>query len=444
MKPQSGLFWGCEHERFFLTGEQLNLPPLRFNPSSLQARHQDARKGLKIYGPYDAQRLNKESVRCTLIYPDHLQDEEQTLISGLTGGYGPFSGFRSLFRLQLDFVSQRKIINERVSDIEQAIDDALQNDKPDLVIVILTTRDEKIYAQIKSSLLGNGIPSQVVIAEKLKNLQGVPWVLENIALQIYAKIGGTPWTIMSSSQQKELVIGISRAMDKKRNLVVGFITLFTHDGDYQYLYSLAPKPLTWDNSNEYRDSLANLIHDAYMSYERKVGRPSSVIVHLCKRPGKFNEVNAVKQFIKRIGYDIPYALLHLNDYTNYRLFDTTHPTYVPQSGIKVNINDYTSLLFSDGRAPNQTGLEIRRKKGVPSVLEVNMDKRSTVPLTEFPRLVYQVFAFSRLNWRGFNAQTVPVTLNYSYLVARLVSEIGAENWNHIASKGNLRDKAWFL
>jgi hypothetical protein len=73
-----------------------------------------------------------------------------------------------------------------------------------------------------------------------------------------------------------------------------------------------------------------------------------------------------------------------------------------------------------------------------------MDRRSTLPLNEFPRLVHQVFAFSRINWRGFNAQTLPATLNYSYLVAHLVSEIGADNWNHIASAGNLRDKAWFL
>ena len=63
---------------------------------------------------------------------------------------------------------------------------------------------------------------------------------------------------------------------------------------------------------------------------------------------------------------------------------------------------------------------------------------------EFPRLVQQVFDFARVNWRGFNAQAIPATLNYSYLVARLVSEIGADRWNAIASSVSLRDKAWFL
>jgi len=73
-----------------------------------------------------------------------------------------------------------------------------------------------------------------------------------------------------------------------------------------------------------------------------------------------------------------------------------------------------------------------------------MDPRSTMESDQFPRLVRQVFEFARVNWRGFNAQAIPATLNYSYLVARLVAEIGAQKWNAIASAGVLRDKSWFL
>jgi hypothetical protein len=233
-------------------------------------------------------------------------------------------------------------------------------------------------------------------------------------------------------------------MDRQKKFVVGFITLFTHDGDYQFTYSLAPKPVDWENLDEYRRNLAYLIVDAYNEYQREVGKPASIIIHLCKRPGKFKEIYAVKKALEEIGEDVPYALLHLNDDTNYRLFDTSHPTYVPQSGIKVDIDERTSLLFLDGRPIDQTGYAIRRKRGVPRVLQVHMAKQSTLPVDEFPRLVEQIYGFARVNWRGFNAQTIPATLNYSYLVARLVKEIGAENWNHIASQGKLRDKAWFL
>jgi hypothetical protein len=430
--------------RFYLSGEQLQPPKLRFNPSSLQASHYNPRQGLKQYGPYDEQSLGKESVRCTLIYPEQLEIQKQILVSGLTNGNGAFDGFQSLFRIPLEFVAHRSAAEENEKEIEQEIKTALNNDNPDLVIVMMSRRNEQIYRKVKSFLLGNGIPSQVVTAEKLKNIEELPWILENISLQIYAKIGGTPWTVMSSHRQKELVIGISRAMDKEKNCVVGFITLFTHDGDYQFLYSLAPKPIEWQKLDEYRNALVELIVDAYKEYERRLGRPSSIVIHLCKRPGKFREIAAAEEAIQKIGENLPYALLHLNDDTNYRLFDSAHPTYVPRSGIKVEINSNTALLLLDGRIPDQTGQEIRKKRGVPRMLEIHMDKRSTMPSTEFPRLVQQVFAFARVNWRGFNAQAIPATLSYSYLVARLVAEIGAENWSPIASAGKLRDKAWFL
>lgn len=126
------------------------------------------------------------------------------------------------------------------------------------------------------------------------------------------------------------------------------------------------------------------------------------------------------------------------------MFDTAHPTYVPRPGIRVEITPFTALLFLDGRVPDRNGEEVRRKRGVPRVLEIYLDRRSTVETREFPRLVQQVFDFAYVNWRGFNAQAVPATLNYSYLVARLVSEIGADNWNAIANTVSLRDKAWFL
>mgnify|MGYP000222575543 CR=1 FL=1 len=425
----------------FLIGERLKVPPLRFNPSSLQAQHQDARKGLKIYGPYDASRLGKENVRCTLIYLSSLQREKLKLSEGLKNGSGAFSGFSSLFRVPLEFVMEREI---ETREIRKAIDDTVRNDEPDIVIAITSSKDEKIYTDIKALLLAHGIPSQVVTAETLRNRQGLPWILENIALQIYGKIGGTPWTVMSHSQRRELVVGVSRAMDKEKNYVIGFIILFTHDGDYQFMYSLAPKPVGWNKLEEYREELAALILDAYREYERKMGKPSSIVIHLCKRPGRFREIAAVEKAMQEIGDDVPYALLHLNDDTNYRLFDTTHPTYVPQSGIKVEINPHTTLLLLDGRVPDYTGQETRRRRGVPRVLEVSMDKRSTLPIEEFPHLVQQVFEFARVNWRGFNAQAIPATLNYPYLVARLVGEIGADNWSHIVSAGRLRDKVWFL
>lgn len=428
----------------YLTGELLQQPRLRFSASSHQAQHHNARQGLRLHGPYDAQRLAKDRVRCAIIYPNHLSQVKDIVVSGLTNGNGQFGGFRSLFRIPLEFTQQRTISSENADEVQKVVTTILIDQRPDIFVIITSNSNEALYRSTKAILLGNGIPSQVIRVETVRNPRGLSWSLENIALQIYAKVGGTPWTVMSSSRDRELVLGVSRALDKNRNMVVGFVTLFTHDGDYQLLCSLSPRPTEWEKLDEYREALAQLIVDAYREYTRQQGTPSALIIHLCKQPGKFREVAAVEQAMQTLGQSIPFALLHLNDDTSYRLFDTAHPTFVPRPGIKVELNRYTALLFLDGRVPDGTGQEIRRKRGVPRVLEVYLDRRSTIDAGEFPRLVQQVFDFARVNWRGFNAQAIPATLNYSYLVARLVSEIGAKDWNAIANQVSLRDKAWFL
>lgn len=428
----------------YFSGEYLQTPQLRFNASSLQAQHSNARQGLKIYGPYDAQRIAKDRIRCAIIYPNNLSQVKTTLVSGLTNGHGQFGGFKSLFRIPLEFVQEKAISAESVDVIKETVSSILRDHHPDIFVLITSERNEALYQSAKGILLGNGLPSQIIRAETICNSKGLPWSLENIALQVYAKVGGTPWTVMSSSKRQELVVGVSRALDKARNMVVGFVTLFTHDGDYILLHSLSPKPATWERLNEYRNALAQLIVEAHREYSTSHGQPEALVIHLCKRPGKFREVAAVEQAMQTLGQNIPYALLHLNDDTTYRLFDTAHPTYVPRSGVKVGLNPITALLFLDGRVPDRNGQEIRRKRGVPRVLEIYLDRRSTIDANEFPRLVHQVFDFARVNWRGFNTQAIPAPLNYSYLVARLVSEIGADNWNAIANAVSLRDKAWFL
>ncbi len=426
----------------YFIGERLNIPDLRFNPSSPTARCQNARQGLSIYGPYDSQRLGKGKISAALIYPNSLRSLSENVQQWLIDGNGTFRGFQELFRIPIEFITKRCATNETEADFNRELK-VILNEKPDIVVFLTTTRNQALYSAIKAGSLCNGIPSQVITAEKLRVKGQIQWALENIALQMYAKIGGTPWTVESSSPRNELVLGVSRALDRQRNFVVGFVTLFTYDGDYQFFYSLSPRPTEWSKLNEYRDALAELIVEAYEEYKRLRGRPDSLVIHLCKRPGKYREIAAVEQALQKIGSAIPYALVHLNDDNNYRLFDTSHSTYIPESGIKISWRSDSALLFLDGRPCDNRG-GIRWKRGVPRVLEVTMDNRSTMGNTEFPRLVQQVFEFARVNWRGFNAQAIPATLNYSYLVARLVAEIGAHNWNAIASSGVLRDKAWFL
>lgn len=415
-------------------GELLTPPELRFNYSSNSAKDMNPRRGLKIYGPYDSGLLGKDRIKAAVIFPSEHVKEKDKLVKGLLEGYDSFMGFKALFRIPLTF--EREVPVSTGKDVGRAVWDLASRNDTDLVFIIIDPVHKYLYQTLKQELLGNGIPNQVVTVEKLQDKRQLPWVLENLALACYAKIGGSPWVVASEENRHELVIGISRAQDKNKKFVVGFVTLFTQEGDFILLYSSAP--VEWDRE-KYVRGLTQLIVEAYEEYRQIQGEPEAIVLHLCKRPGKLREVKAVQQAIQEIDPSIPYALVHLNDDSSYRLFDTGHATYIPQAGLKVNLGSRNALLLLDGRIGDR-----RRSRGVPKVLDIRMDKRSTMPVDEFPYLIRQIYNFSRVNWRGFNARAVPVTLNYSYLIARLIMEIGSENWNRIISKGRLRDKAWFL
>jgi hypothetical protein len=114
---------------------------------------------------------------------------------------------------------------------------------------------------------------------------------------------------------------------------------------------------------------------------------------------------------------------------------------VPFAGLKVRLSSHEALLLLDGRDPRG----LRPFIGTPRVLDVTIDKRSTVDYTDYQRLINQVFALAFVNWRGFNARTTPVTTNYAYLIAKVISGLESlEEWNEIVANEGLIDKAWFL
>ena len=412
------------------------LPPvkLRFNSASTYATEFASMRGIKRFGPYDAGLFAQESIHYAIIYPSHVTVQKTALLEGLLKGEGSiFGGFEQWFRARISFDYDKSLSNEDVATLKQAASEVVGKNC-ELVFVLTTQRSEPLYRECKAILLGNGIPCQFVIAGKLQDAYQRPWILANLALASYAKVGGTPWVVADMGKRSELVMGVSRAQDKDKKYVVGFVTLFNQDGDFLFWHSKTPV-VEWDR---YVEGLGGMIVEAFNEYVGLYDVPESLVIHCHKRPGS-GELEAINGALQQIGQDIPYALLHLNEYSSYRLFDTSHSTYVPPTGLKVDLGQRQALLLLDGREGDK-----RNRIGVPNVLEITMDRRSTMPFSEFPRLVRQVHCFAKVNWRGFNARSVPVTVNYSYLISKLVLEIGISNWNPIIAAGKLRDKAWFL
>jgi len=422
---------------FSLYANILDTPLLRFNYAIPTAVSKSSMKGISQFGPYDKDIFPKNEISSAIIYPSVFEKEVERFTQSFINGLGIYSGFRKWFRIDIGEFDKYSIKSTTLEDYDEILKDvARKNYDIAFIIVEEETRTPKLYSLIKTILLGNGIPCQVIRSVTISTTnEQLQWILGNIALSSYAKIGGTPWVI-EAKENPEIVLGMSRAMDKYKKMIVGFVTIFKHNGDFILFYSKSPVT-TWE---EYQKGLERLVYEAIKEYEKKQETPSSLVFHFHKRTGK-KEIEAVKNAINDLGIDIKYALLHLNSYSSYRVFDTTDFTYVPLIGLTIRLSSHQAILVTDGRRQYSK----RPYVGTPNVLEVTMDRESTMDFKEFPRLVEQVYRFSYVNWRGFNARTIPITINYPYLIARLVGNLeDVSNWNMIITNGKLVDKAWFL
>jgi hypothetical protein len=418
-------------------GENLERPLLKFDNAISTSVHKFPLSGIHLYGPYDKSLMLHKSVRFAIMYPVKHESRIGDFIRFFTNGLERYPGYYRWFRQNVNLFERYRVSEFTAKSYENVTDDVLSG-KYDLVFVVTEGfgYEPIVYQRIKTKLLKKGIPSQFLHSTHLyAPPDQLQWILSNISLSAYAKMGGTPWVIQAS-EKPEIILGVSRVIDPKSKVIIGFAIVFKQNGDFVLSYSRSPVT-TWE---EYEESIEDLVYETIDRYRRIEREPKQIVFHFSKRPG-IKEIESISKAIERLGLDIKYALIHLNNYSGFRLFDTSHSSYVPFTGLKVRLSSHEALLLLDGRDPRG----YRSFIGTPSVLDVVIDKRSTVNSIDYQRLINQVFTLAFVNWRGFNARTIPVTINYAYLIAKVISGLESiEEWNEIVDNKGLVDKTWFL
>jgi argonaute-like protein implicated in RNA metabolism and viral defense len=292
------------------------------------------------------------------------------------------------------------------------------------------------YFSARAVLLSHQILVQSITVEKINWLDNkFQWVLDSIAVQSYAKLGGAPWVIAAEESESEIVMGIAEARLFNRGddgRFFGFASTFNQNG--AYLWTKFSEPV--EGFDEYKQSLAERLRSNVEDYRLSEGRePKRVVVHLYKPPGRRTEVKAVEQALIEAGLDMDYAILHIDHKTDFRLFDLVDPDKKPGGRLVVKLDDYTRLVVLSGREIHWIP---------PRVALIRLARQSTY--RDLNRLTQQVYNFTLTNWSGFQQNNVPVTIKYPYMLARKyadLTEFGGDWYGHITGTF-LRDKVWFI
>lgn len=172
--------------------------------------------------------------------------------------------------------------------------------------------EKNCYYKIKELFLNRGIVTQCVEFDKMikiinrDNEPGTPYknftyTLQNMAVAICAKTGGSPW-LLDEVEKKELIIGIG-AFKSDNEQYIGAAFSFDNTGvfnDYHYF------------QKSEIDELIGSIHLEILNYSSVNNKPDRIIIHYYKKMSYAREFQKIEDMLNALNLDIPVYVVTIN------------------------------------------------------------------------------------------------------------------------------------
>lgn len=421
--------------------------------------------GLAKFGPYDSKRFTPKTPRILVVCRPESRAGFSTTIAALENGIPESKyfqrGLRDFYHLNgvhWDIVEASTNIADDLCD---TLESTVTRNEGEAYSLALVEGDELFasgdiatnpYYRAKALLMSAGIPVQALQAHRTRlKSDALANVLGNLALQIYAKLGGTPWTLEASVDvDHEIVVGIGHYIERSSEYaggisrrVVGLTTFFSSDGTFLMSHACRAVPYE-EYFEELLGGLESSLNDLANEYGWREGSTVRIVFHIFK-PLKHIEAEVVAQLIQRFPmYKVKFAFITVATAHPYILFDD-NPTqrtgrgyYVPERMSNFVLDELACLIQLRGRNEIKSDLHAFSR---PVLARVHTDST----FRDLHYLTQQVADFSFLSWRSFFPYHLPVTILYSNLIAEMLDKLRrVPGWNPLAPNTTLRRSKWFL
>lgn len=454
---------------------ELKPPTFIFDPAATRTINTYPDNGLSNFGPYDSGIFDIKSPNILCICNKTIRGNFTQFLSSLKDGLPQSKYFQKGLLKKYDLhnitFDVKEIQNNTLNEYLNVIHD-YDEQKPNLAIIEipenfkLQTDQNNPYYQIKAKLLSLEIPVQFVTTRIVNNHN--EYILNSMALQIYAKLGGTPWVLPTQrSVDRELVIGIGHSWLRKNqyagaefNRVVGITTFLSSDG--QYLLGDKVKDVAFEYYfEELLKSLKQSIQRLSSEQGWIDGDTVRLIFHIFK-PIKNVEFEVISQLIKDIPqYKIKFAFVTIGNTHPTMLFDTNQQgvtsygsnfpkgEYIPNRASNIFLDSETCIVQMLGANELKTSkhgmskpvqIKIRTPQGNYHSNELNK-----MLFYDLSYITQQIFSFTYLSWRSFLPAEEPATMKYSNLISKLLGKMrNLQGWDADKLNYGLKRKKWFL
>lgn len=421
--------------------------------------------GLSKFGPFNAARFERNELRVLAIFHPQSRGAAtqflKRLIDGIPDSRYFQRGLKALFRLTSVESVLKEVKSSTPESYEEAVDEAI-NDMDaqgfDIALVecpegsrIIPIKDNPYY-RARARLMSYGIPTQGVRDQHLRAAQDfLQWTLGPLALQIYAKVGGTPWRLPGAqSVDREIVVGIGNSLERpnlwagaEQSRVVGITTFFLGDGSYVLGERLRSVPYE-TYFEELLKALKTSINSIAEQYAWKDGDSVRIVFHIFK-PIKNVEADVVARLIEEFPqFKILFAFVTISTEHPWMMFRSAYEkdgrtnVTLCERGDNLILDPYNCLLQlrGDNDRPN-------KKHRPPYPVSIRVHEKSTY--RDLKYIAQQIHDFAYLSWRSFYPNETPVTVFYSNLIAVESSKLNkVPGWNAGFLDTHFRRKQWFL
>lgn len=454
---------------------ELKTPTFIFDPAATKTINTYPDNGLNNFGPYDSTIFDIKSPNILCICNKAIRGNFTQFLSNLKDGLPQSRYFQKGLQKKYDLhnvtFDVKDIQTNTLNEYQKVISEYDDN-KPHLAIIEipesfkLQNDQNNPYYQIKAKFLSLEIPVQFVTTRIVNNYS--EYILNSIALQIYAKLGGTPWVLPTQrSVDRELVIGIGHSWLRKNqysgsenNRVVGITTFLSSDG--QYFLGDKVKDAAFENYfQELLKSLKQSIQRLSSEQGWSDGDTVRLIFHIFK-PIKNVEFDVISQLIKEISqYKIKFAFVTIGNTHPTMLFDPNQKgvtsygsnvpkgEFIPSRASNVFLDSETCIVQMLGANELKTSkhgmskpiqIKIRTPQG-----NYNNSELNDMLFYDLRYITQQIFSFTYLSWRSFLPSEEPATMKYSYLISKLLGKMrDIQGWDADKLNYSLKRKKWFL
>lgn len=400
------------------TSEILKAPKKYYaNNTFMMGKPSDA---LAKIGPYKAQSIDN-SIKITIVALKNYQGSLNVFTRQLSDKLKLFFRLNVIYNFEWvdkDIIPEyvRAVSSINVKNADMAIF-VVKNEQKILPVV------DSPYYYCKAKLIGQEVPTQCICIETIRRIND--FILGNIALNIYAKFGGTAWGIEKhNTTTKEIIIGIGSTVNYQKQQVLSIANVFDNSG--VYLAGTCNPLIDFTN---YASELEKLIRELMLTLingEKSI----NIIFHIYKSASKYTEIQALENVITSFpDIKINYAFVHLGYGHNFRMFNNDGNDNVRKGQI-IQISQTECLLI------------VNEHSSVP--LKLTLDSRST--FRDIYYITEQAFSFAHLSERSFLPSKKPITILYPSIMASLIEKLKRiDRWDSdkLKVKG-VTEKLWFL